>query len=625
MTSHYRHQRTSNPATPFPSPIEPGEIAVNTANRQIVVGDANAGSLGNPLMLLAVRFFDARAQYAIGDFVINAGVLYRAKVAVSPGAFNATNWAVYLDQSQAVDTAGDTMTGPLVLSGDPTAPLGAATKQYTDAGDAAVTAAFTAADASAVTNANNAYVAKAGSTMTGLLTLSGNPSTNLQAATKQYVDSRPALLISDNAPAGAVDNAMWWESDTGTLYVRYNDGNTTQWVTAFAVPDSSAYALNSTVVRYDTAQSLTAPQQQQGRANIYAAPFDAMAYSGMQINGGMEVSQENGAVSVSVPTGVKYIVDGWNIASSGAHVLSCTQRVDLTLAGLNSGLQLAVTTANPTPAAADYCTLRQFIEGYRIKRLAWGTAAAQPITLGFWLIANRTGLYSGCVRNGAANRGYIFTFNYTTSGAWQYFTVTIPGDTAGTWTADNSIGLAVHFSIMSGSNNQGAAGAWSSTVQLGATGTVNGVAATSDYFIMTGVTVLPGNQAPTAAQSMNVMRPFDQELLMCQRYYEKSYPYAVRPGTATGLGGAAIYYGASVPVTTTVGLGMQFIPKRAAPTLTSYGTTNGTAGTVWDNSQSGPWPATILAINERGGMITAQIASGTTYLLSAHWVADARL
>jgi hypothetical protein len=178
---------------------------------------------------------------------------------------------------------------------------------------------------------------------------------------------------------------------------------------------------------------------------------------------------------------------------------------------------------------------------------------------------------------------------------------------------------------MSGSNNQGAAGAWSSTVQLGATGTVNGVAATSDYFIMTGVTVLPGNQAPTAAQSMNVMRPFDQELLMCQRYYEKSYPYAVRPGTATGLGGAAIYYGASVPVTTTVGLGMQFIPKRAAPTLTSYGTTNGTAGTVWDNSQSGPWPATILAINERGGMITAQIASGTTYLLSAHWVADARL
>ena len=47
-------------------------------------------------------------------------------------------------------------------------------------------------------------------------------------------------------------------------------------------------------MRYDTAQSLTAAQQQQARQNIYAAPFDAMAYSGLQINGGMEVSQEKG-------------------------------------------------------------------------------------------------------------------------------------------------------------------------------------------------------------------------------------------------------------------------------------------------------------------------------------------
>jgi hypothetical protein len=313
-------------------------------------------------------------------------------------------------------------------------------------------------------------------------------------------------------------------------------------------------------VRYDIAQSLTDPQSAQARKNIYAAPFDAMAYSGMQINGGMEVSQENGAASVSVPTGVKYIVDGWNIASSGAHVLSCTQRVDLNLAGLNSGLQLAVTTANPTPAAADYCTLRQFIEGYRIKRLAWGTAAAQPITLGFWLTASRTGLYSGCVRNGVATRGYIFTFNYTTSGAWQYFTVTIPGDTAGTWTADNSIGLAVHFSIMSGSNNQGAAGAWSSTVQLGATGTVNGVAATSDYFIITGVTVLPGSEVPSAARSPFIMRPYDQELVTCRRYYRKTDG---QPGLEPSFYGG---YGANAG--SSVGYCIPFqVPMRAAPAV----------------------------------------------------------
>jgi hypothetical protein len=34
MTSHYRHRRIYDPAAAFPSLIEPGEIAVNTANRQ---------------------------------------------------------------------------------------------------------------------------------------------------------------------------------------------------------------------------------------------------------------------------------------------------------------------------------------------------------------------------------------------------------------------------------------------------------------------------------------------------------------------------------------------------------------------------------------------------------------
>jgi hypothetical protein len=364
--------------------------------------------------------------------------------------------------------------------------------------------------------------------------------------------------------------------------------------------------LNS--VRVDVGQALTAGQQQQGRQNIYAAPFDAMAYSGMQINGGMEVSQENGAASVSVPTGVKYIVDGWNIASAGAHVLSCTQRVDLNLAGLNSGLQLAVTTANPTPAAADYCTLRQFIEGYRIKRLAWGTAAAQPITLGFWLIANRTGLYSGCVRNGAANRGYIFTFNYTTSGAWQYFTVTIPGDTAGTWATDNTIGLAVHFSIMSGSNNQGAAGAWSSTVQLGATGTVNAVAATSDYFIITGVTVLPGSEVPSAARSPLIMRPYDQELVLCQRYC-RWVPFS-------------IYSMAYQPEQ--IAIPLPFSPMmRAAPTLSAITidpALSGPAAIV--NAASATYSLTTVSNTV---MFMTALAAGGTYVYGYRSFADARM
>jgi hypothetical protein len=549
-----------------------------------------------------------------------------------------------------VNRAGDTMTGPLLMAADPVASLGTATKQYVDgglggkiakAGDTMIgalilsadpTAGFGAATKQYADSVGTSKVSKGGDTMTGPLLLNGDPSAVLGAATKQYVDNKVAtgggggggasVLIADTAPT-APDNSLWWESDTGILFIRYNDGTSTQWVTTYPAIDSSAYALNSTVVRYDISQSLTAPQQQQARQNIYAAPFDAMAYSGLQINGGMEVSQEVIAGTGIVASG--YVCDGWiyNFSTTGtgpANVFSSG------IPGTPFAIVAKTTTPQATITGTQTHSFFQPIEGYRCARLAWGTTSAQPITIGFWTAHTRTGIYSVSVRNNGDSRSYATTYTQNVSDAWEYKTVTISGDVSGTWAKDNTVGMRIQFANACGPTYTApAANVWTAGTYVAAPGQVNGVAATTDNFRITGVTVLPGTQAPTAAQSPNVMRSFDQELLMCQRYYEKSYPYAVRPGTATGLGGAAIYYGASVPVTTTVGLGMQFIPKRAAPTLTSYGTTNGTAGTVWDNSQSGPWPATILAINERGGMITAQIASGTTYLLSAHWVADARL
>jgi hypothetical protein len=172
MTTHYRHLRTSNPTKPFPSPVDPGEIIANTANRQIAIGDADAAQLGTPLPLLAIRVFDIRAQYAASDFVIQGGNLYRAKAAISPGAFSAAQWDLY-----SSDTA-----------------LNAPTKAYVDAGDATVTTNFQSADAAITTayqNADNALqanidakvdktyvdtqdglaVKKAGDTMSGALNL----------------------------------------------------------------------------------------------------------------------------------------------------------------------------------------------------------------------------------------------------------------------------------------------------------------------------------------------------------------------------------------------------------------------------------------------------------------------
>jgi hypothetical protein len=38
------------------------------------------------------------------------------------------------------------------------------------------------------------------------------------------------ITTSDTPPASPTNGSLWWESDTGTLYMSYNDGTSTQWV-----------------------------------------------------------------------------------------------------------------------------------------------------------------------------------------------------------------------------------------------------------------------------------------------------------------------------------------------------------------------------------------------------------
>jgi hypothetical protein len=72
-----------------------------------------------------------------------------------------------------------------------------------------------------------------------------------------------AIYVSDSAPAAPV-GSLWWNSTTGVLFIRYNDGNSTQWV---AIAGGGADA-----VLYATVQALTAAQQAQARQNIGIKP-----------------------------------------------------------------------------------------------------------------------------------------------------------------------------------------------------------------------------------------------------------------------------------------------------------------------------------------------------------------
>jgi hypothetical protein len=287
-----------------------------------------------------------------------------------------------------------------------------------------------------------------------------------------------------------------------------------------------------------------------------AAPLDALAYSGMQINGSMEVSQELGITGTG--TSAKYVCDGWQLLKGGVPVVLAQQFVNNPLAtGFQSFIGISVSTAQPSLSAGDFACATQMLEGYRISRLGWGAANAQPLTIGFWTDHHRPGVYTGTVRNAAATRSYAFTYTQNTADVAQYNVITIPGCTDGVWPSDNNLGMTISFAMASGSTlTAPSVNAWVVGNFIAAPGQVNGVAATSDVFRITGVVVLPGIEAPSAARSPFIMRPYDQELATCQRYLQA-------PLSATNCG-----YPAYTPTATIARTSIHLRTlMRSAPTL----------------------------------------------------------
>jgi len=207
----------------------------------------------------------------------------------------------------------------------------------------------------------------------------------------------------------------------------------------------------------------------------------------------------------------------------------------------------------------------QNMEGYRTSRLAWGTASARPLTIGFWTNHQRSGVYSVVIQNELGNRCYVATYTQANSATSQYNVITIPGDTTGTWGKINDRGMTLSFAMAAGTTYTApAANTWLSGSYWAAPGQVNGVVTTGDVFRLTGVVVLPGIEAPSAERSPLIMRPYDQELVTCQRYWQQ-------------LGQK--FSGRCESTTRASGIAALIQPMRAAPTV-SLRTANATSALV---------------------------------------------
>jgi hypothetical protein len=244
--------------------------------------------------------------------------------------------------------------------------------------------------------------------------------------------------------------------------------------------------------------------------------------------------------------------------------------------------------------ASDYFAVGQSIEGFNIADLGWGAAGASSITISFWVRSSLTGNFGGSLRNSSYNRSYPFSYTILSANTFEYKTVTVAGDTTGTWSSDNSSGIEVLFGLGVGSTYSGTAGAWAAANYISATGATSVVGTNGATFYITGVQLEPGSVATPFER-----RSYGAELALCQRYYQKSYDQTTVPGTSTttgmishlcGTSGTAAFYN-------TVQFG---VLMRSAPSITTYDTA-GTSGKVY-RGVNGKTAATLY-ISDRNATI----------------------
>ena len=231
------------------------------------------------------------------------------------------------------------------------------------------------------------------------------------------------------------------------------------------------------------------------------------------INGNMTIDQRGGTATINA-TGVTYNVDRWlgrGVASAGVFTLA---QDTTSPANFTNSLKATVTTADSSIASGSSYRVQQMVEGYNIANLNWGTSDAQSVSLSFWVRSSVTGTFGGSVANGDYNRFNVFSYTISSANTWEYKTVTIAGDTSGTWVTNNALGLRLNFSLGAGSTLLTSAGSWGSSAKEGVTGQTNVIATNSATFYVTGVQLETGT---TATDFENLQ--YTTQLQLCQRYY----------------------------------------------------------------------------------------------------------
>ena len=348
------------------------------------------------------------------------------------------------------------------------------------------------------------------------------------------------------------------------------------------------------------------------------------------INGDMRIDQRNAGAAVT--SSGSFPVDRWVFGATTSGAVSFQQSTSIVPTGFTHSVGVTITTADASIAASDLLDYRQWIEGFNVADLGFGTANAKTVTISFWVRGSVTGTYCVVLGNssssgtGTPNRSYVAQYTISSANTWEYKTITIAGDTSGTWMTNNTRGFIIRFGLTAGTDFQQAAGSWGTANAIGSSSQTQLLSTLNATWYITGVQLEVGSVATPFER-----RPYGTELALCQRYFEKSYIQTDAVGAVDKAGYAASPVGSNtVPIQQLYSQICFAVVKRADPTMAFYGFKGG-SGKVSNANTGADLAASSCALNSSGTQgFNAYNGSGGTlttglYGVIYHWTASIEL
>ena len=240
-------------------------------------------------------------------------------------------------------------------------------------------------------------------------------------------------------------------------------------------------------------------------------------------NGAMAVNQRGSTSVVSESNGAtkttygpdRFKVNSFSMVAVDYTIRQTADGPD----GYSNCLEVEIDTVE-TVGSNDLFRIQTFLEGLDIQGLAWGTSAAKPLTLQFWVKSNQIGTYGmyGHTPEGSTVINFAYTINQPN--IWQKVVWVIPPLTSHAPNNDNTVGLELQWMLSAGSTftSGGSQPNWTGLTNAKLVGghLVDFGATDANYFRLTGVQATIG-AFPEGVPFQH--RSYGEELAACQRYH----------------------------------------------------------------------------------------------------------